>query len=155
MTISLTWSLTTGVNNFTGGAGADSFDGSLSTANQTLGSSDNLNGAGGVDSLSAVLTGGVTTATLKDIETVSLTATGAATFDLVNTTGATTLENTGSSNVLTFSNIASTATALKLSNTSTDGQVFAYTAAAVAGAADSATLTLSNVTDAGGVVTIP
>jgi S-layer protein len=147
-TVGTTFTLTTGINNFTGTSSDDTFDGSLggaAGATATLSSSDTLDGGAGTDTLTATLTGGVTSTKISNIETLTLAATGAATMSLVNATGYTTIENSGSSNVLTVNNIGSTATALGLSNTD-QNSTFAYTAAAVAGTADSATLTLSNVT---------
>ncbi len=144
-----TFTLTTGINNFTGTSANDTFDGSLggaAGATATLSSTDTLDGGAGTDILAATLTGGVTSAKISNIETLSLTATtAAATMSLVNATGYTTIENSGSSTVLSVNNISSTATALGLSNTD-QNSIFAYTAAAVAGTADSATLTVSNVT---------
>lgn len=147
-----TFTLTTSSNSFTGGANGDSFDGSLAAGLQTLGSADVLNGAAGIDSLNAVLnTAASITPTLTSIETLTISSLVAATLNLVNSTGYTTLDSNGSTNVLTFSNISSTAPALKYTSSSS-GVTFAYTAAAVASTTDSATLTLSDTT--GGVVTI-
>ena len=141
---------------FTGGAGNDNFDGSLTAAGaQTLGSADVLNGGAGTDTLTAVLNTAVTiTPTLTSIETLTIgTATAAATLNLVNSTGYNTLDANGSTGagVLTFSNISSTAPALRYTS-SGNGATYAYTSAAVAGAADSATLTLSDAT--AGTITI-
>lgn len=149
-----TSTLTTGLDNKAGGSSNDSFDGSLISGVQTLGSADVLNGGGGTDTLNATVLAGTFTPTLTSIETVSLSAgANAAVIDLAASSGYTTLENTGSGagNLLSVTNISSTAPALKYSN-GAGGATFAYTAAAVAGAADSATLTLSNVS--AGTVTI-
>lgn len=150
------FTLTTGMDfgtAFTGTAGDDTYDGSLSSSGgQTLNTADNLNGAGGTDSLIAEL-GTATTYTpvITAIENVATIFTAAATLDLTNATGVTTLENTGSTNTATFNNIASTSIALK--DSSTDQNVtFGYTAAAVAGTADSVNLTVTNVS--GGTVTL-
>jgi len=127
----------------------------LVTGLQTLGSADVLNGAAGIDSLNAVLNTAVSiTPTLTSIETLTISSVGAAaTLNLVNSTGYTTLDSNGSTGVgvLTFSNISSTAPALKYTS-SGSGVTFAYTTAAVASTTDSATLTLSDTT--GGAVTI-
>lgn len=154
----MTCPLTTGSNTgtlFTGGSAADSFDGSLVASVQTLGSADVLNGGTGTDSLTAVLNTAVSiTPTLTSIETLTVnTVAAGATLNLVNSTGYTTLDANGSTGagVLTFSNISSTAPALKYTSSSS-GVTFAYTTAAVAGTADSATLTLSDTI--GGTVTI-
>ena len=154
-----TFTLTTGVDSstsFTGGVGADTFNGALGGSGnniQTLNSSDVLNGGGGTDTLIATVNGGTVTPRLSLIETMSVTdVTADATLDLTNSSGYTSIENTGSTFVLTTSNINSTSgVALKYANSGA-GATFNYTAAAVAGTADSATLTLSNVT--GGAISM-
>ena len=132
-------SLTTGFDNKTLGSGNDSFDGSLISAVQTLGSADVLNGGTGTDSLTAVLNTAVSiTPTLTSIETLTVgTANAAATLNLVNSTGYTTLDANGATGAgaLTFSNISSTAPALKLTSSGL-GVTFAYTTAAVAATVD-------------------
>ena len=151
--------LTTGVDSstsFTGGVGADTFNGALGGSGnniQTLNSSDVLNGGGGTDTLIATVNGGTVTPRLSLIETMSVTdVTADATLDLTNSSGYTSIENTGSTFALTTSNINSTSgVALKYANSGA-GATFNYTAAAVAGTADSATLTLSNVT--GGAISM-
>ena len=147
-------SLTTGLNNFTGKSGADSFDGSLGGTSgnlQTLGSFDTLAGSAGNDTLVATLNTTTTQPTLVGVENVVISAASAATLNLTSSSGYTSLENSNSSAALTFSNIGSTSVALKDTNNST-GTTFSYTTAAVEGTADSATLTLSNVT--GGTETL-
>lgn len=142
------FSLTTGVNSgssFTGGTGADSFDGSLSSSNQTLGSSDVLNGAGGTDSLSATLTGGTTTPTLTAIENLTFTATGTATVDLSKATGVTSIENSSSASALTVNNVASATTALAV-NSASSTTTIKYTDAALAGSSDNIAIAMSSNT---------
>lgn len=148
--------LTTGIDNNPGANGVDTFDGSLGGTGgniQTLGSNDSLNGGNSVDTLAATLVGGTTVPTLTLIETLDITATAAATLDLSNSSGYTTLKNSGTAGgILTFNAISSTAPALVVSNTAV-GTTFGYTTAAVAGTADSVNLSLTNVTGAG-VITI-
>ena len=145
-----TFMLTAGLDARTGGAGSDVFDGSLSATAMTLNNFDVLDGAGGTDTLSAVINAASTFApTLRSIENVSTQFTAAGTLSLANATGVTSVENTNSSQPAIFSNIASTSVALK--NTGTGSNVtYGYTTAAVAGTSDVATLTLSNTT--GGTV---
>jgi Ca2+-binding RTX toxin-like protein len=144
------FTLTTGADTRTGGAANDNFDGSLSGTNMTLNNFDVLDGAGGIDTLSAVINAGSTfSPTLRNIENVSMQFTGAGTLSLANATGVTSVENSNSSATAVFSNISSTAIALRNVGTGSD-VTYGYTAAAVAGTADTATLTLSNTT--GGAV---
>lgn len=149
-----TFTLTTGTNKgaaFTGGAGDDSFDAGLSTGSlQTLNSGDNLNGGGGTDELTAVVNGSVTPAGLTDIETVSITAiTNAATVDLTNATGMTSLTNQGSTSALTLSGISKTLAVTVQDTSAAVVQVVSYND--VTGTADSATITLKNVTGSAGL----
>jgi Ca2+-binding RTX toxin-like protein len=150
-----TFMLTASANNFAGTLGDDYFDGSLGGAGgnlATLNSVDVLNGAGGTDTLTATLTGGTTTPRMTSVEKLIVSGTAAATLDLVNSTGYNELTSEGTTGgVLTFANISSTATALKVGN-SAAGATFDYVAAAVSGTADRDDLTLTNVT--GGTVTI-
>jgi len=147
-----TFVLTTSLDNRTGGAADDMFDASLSSTSMTLNNFDILNGGEGSDSLAAVINAASTfSPTLTSIEKVSTQFTAAGTLSLANATGVTSVENTNSSAASIFSNISSTAIALK--NTGTGSNVgYSFTTAAVAGTADTANLTLSNTT--GGVVSI-
>ncbi len=146
-------SLTTGLNNFTGKSGSDTFDGSLggsagSTA--TLNSFDSLNGAAGNDVLSAAMTGGTVSPTLTAVETLIISnsaASTAATLDLVNSSGYTTLENNGSTFGLTFANVSSAAGTFNVTNVDGQSTTFGLTTAASTGATTS-TVNLSNVTGA-------
>lgn len=140
-----TYRLTTGVDSFVGTAYNDTFDGSLSSGSQTLGSGDNLNGGAGTDTLNAVMSASASP-TMSNVENISINASAGATFGLANVTGYTVLENNSSTGgALVFNGISSTTPALKVSNTG-QSTTFTYTAAAVSGTADTATLTLSNVT---------
>lgn len=148
----LTGSLTAGVNSgtsFTGGTGDDYFDGSLTASGgQTLGGSDNLNGGGGTDTLSAIISGtGTYSPTLANIENISTTFTAGGTLSLLNATGATSIEAVNSTGgTATFTNIGSlTGLTLKVPDTSQSAS-FGFTTAAVAGTADSVALSLANVT---------
>jgi hypothetical protein len=149
-----TFTLTTGSDNLTGTAGADTFDAPLSAANNTLTSLDKLDGGEGSDTLNAVqgTTGTAQIATLKSIETVSGSFTAAGTISLLGSSGVTAVTNNNSTAAGTVSNIGIAANdGLTLSNTA-NGGTFAFATGDVTGTADSATLTLSNVT--GGTATI-
>jgi S-layer protein len=140
------FTLTSGVNSFTGGAnGDDTFDG-VANAN-SLNTTDMLDGSGGTDTLNSTL-GAVTVApTLKNIENINITATGAATLDLQNSSGYTALVNdTSLANNLTFQNISNAAAKVTVNSTS-GVTTLNYTNAALAGSNDTLDLTLNGVTN--------
>ena len=151
------YALTTGADagaNFTGGAGADTFNGLYSSAGgMTFQVTDSLDGGTGTDliNIQVGVTGVHAAASMTGIETVSANFSAAGTVSLLNATGVTTVESSASTAAAAFSNIGSVATALKVSNNSQDAS-FGFTAAAVAGTADTVALTLSGVT--GGTVTL-
>ena len=145
-----TFTLTTGVDNFTGGTGVDTFNAGNAgntAANQTFNSTDVLDGAAGEDTLNVTI-GAATTYQMNNvsnIETVDATFTQAGTLSLLGSSGVTSLNANGSTAAASFSNIGSTSVAL--ATTSTDqSATFGFAAAAVAGAADTATLTLNGQT---------
>lgn len=109
---------------FTGGAVADSFDGSLSSSGtQTWSSSDVLAGGGGIDTLTAaILASNLSTSNITGIEKFEVTTSGgAATINMAGTSGYTNLTNTGSSQTLAFNNISSAAVAGAIRNTTATG----------------------------------
>ena len=148
--------LTTGVDNgssFTGGAGDDTF----SATNLTLTSGDSLVGGSGTDTLNisttlpATLGGGVRTAT---IENLSITATvGDASLDTTGFSGVAKVTNSGSTANVTYTALAAIP-AVEVIGTSSN-TVVTMAAAAVAGVADSATITLNSVgTTTGSTATV-
>ena len=100
-----TLSLTTGVDSLTGGAGNDTFDGSQSGGLNTLTNGDVLVGGDGSDTL--VVNMGAATAALDTtgIETVQITATGAATLNAGGSTGIDSLQSQSSTAALTVNNL--------------------------------------------------
>ena len=140
-----TFTLTTGVNTMTGGAGNDFYDGSTVS---TLNSYDTLDGGAGTDTLYAAVAAGTISPSISNIEALqfSTAASTTAGVDLFGSSGYTSIENTGSTGALKVSNIASTASTAKISNVSGASTEFAWQTAAVAGTSDSISLTLSNVT---------
>ncbi len=149
-----TFVLTTGSNTFTGSSGADTFDGGLSSSNlQTFNSGDRLFGGDGNDELIAVVSSSVTPTAMTSIETATITNTGAASvLDFSNATGLTTLVSQGATGALTTLQGIS-----KSVNVSIQDTTLAHTVgySDVTGSADSATITLRNVTTpAGGVAPI-
>ena len=148
------FALTTGADVKTMGSGADTINGLFSTATgMTFQGTDSLDGGAGSDTINIQVgvTGTHGAASMVGIETVSANFSAAGTVSLLNSTGVTTVESSASTAAAAFTNIGSTTTALKVSNNSQDAS-FGFTAAAVAGAADTVALTLSGVT--GGTVTL-
>ncbi|MFI3135506.1 MAG: hypothetical protein QX192_09870, partial [Methylococcales bacterium] len=150
-----TFTLTTGTDNKVGTSGDDAFDGSLGGASGstvTFSSFDTIDGGAGNDTLYATVNGGsTTTATTKNLETLSFSVSGAGatTVDLANSTGYTKVINTASAAALTVSNITAPATtALEVSNTNLD-TTFTFTSASVSGTADAATVNVKNVSNGG------
>jgi Ca2+-binding RTX toxin-like protein len=146
--------LTTGADVKTMGSGADTINGLFSSATgMTFQGTDSLDGGAGADTINIQVgvTGTHGAASMANIETVSANFSAAGTVSLLNSTGVTTVESSASTAAAAFSNIGSTSTALKVSNTAQDA-TFGYTTAAVAGTADTVALTLSGVT--GGTVTL-
>jgi hypothetical protein len=145
------FTLTTGADTgtlFTGGAANDTFNALFTTANgMTFGANDILDGGAGTDTLfiQVGVTGVAGPATIRNIEVITTNFSAAGTVNLLGATGVTTVESNGSSADATFTNIASATTALRVSNTA-NGANFGFTAAAVAGAADTANVTLNAAT---------
>jgi Ca2+-binding RTX toxin-like protein len=118
-----------------------------------LGTGDVLVGGGGTDTLSAAINAtGTYAPSLSTIETVSTTFTGAGTLSLLNSTGITSLEAANSTQLATFTNIASlTGLTLKVTDTGL-GASFGFATSAVSGTTDSVALNLSGVT--AGTITV-
>ena len=109
------FTLSAGVNEFTGGSGVDSFDGSTTT--NSLNDFDNLDGGDGVDTVTSKTTtstnGGETlTPQLANIERLSVTNTDsdagadALTYNLAQATSINDVSNVVSNDSVTFSNLA-------------------------------------------------
>lgn len=156
-----TYTLTQGADTRTGTSGNDTFNAYLDGGAATFtGSLDVIDGAAGTDTLVAYgQTGTVSLSRVTNTENLTFRASGAATVDMSTATGfsaltGTNLTNEASTASLTFSNIANTNATLNVTSTSTDS-VFGFTAAALAGSADTVTVKLNGVgtsTAARGVV---
>jgi len=144
-------SLTISSDTVTGTTGADTVSGARVDSIQTLNSGDNIDLGAGADTLSATLNAGTIAPTIANVETLTFSATAAATVDFDNATGYTTLVNTGSTNTLTLDDIATVA-GIKVANTASSTTVV-FKSAALSGTADAVTLTLEDVTT-GGTLTI-
>jgi hypothetical protein len=110
---------------------------------QALQSVDQINMGAGDDTLTAIISTAVTPQ-LTDVEALNFSGTAAVAVDLSASSGYTSVVNTGSSAILTVSNIAA-GTNISLAN-NTAGAGFTVSAAAFTGAADALSITLSNVT---------
>ena len=149
--------LTLGTDTITTGSGDDSFDGSLEVSGgnlfQTLNNADNLNGAGGTDTLTAQFQNGGTTtpAGLNGIEIFNLEITDAnnTTLNMLNADSATTINNNNSGANLTVMNISAFSSAVGMSNT-TQNTTITVSDAVVSGGSDEVTLNVSGVTVAAG-----
>lgn len=142
---SKSFTLTTGVNTFTGGSGDDSFDASTSNS---LSIGDNLTGGTGSDSVSATLTSANTTFTSTGIETFNFTVADAAPsiVNMANATGVTTINNMSSLDNLTLNNLAALPTVGLYS--SVDTTTLNFSNAAMAGTADDLSFALNGTTAA-------
>ena len=146
---SQSFTLTTGVNEFTGGSGNDSFDAST---NDSLNDYDVLDGGGGTDTLTfktANLAGGISfIPQLSNIEVVQVTAADidanasddVVTVQLSGISGLTKLGNIASAEDVTFSTVGNLVD-LELKSAAVT-TTLTYTDAALAGAADEMTVTL-------------
>ena len=149
---SQSFTLTTGVNEFTGGSGNDSFDAST---NDSLNDYDVLDGGGGTDTLTfktANLAGGISfIPQLSNIEVVQVTAADidanasddVVTVQLSGISGLTKLGNIASAEDVTFSTVGNLVD-LELKSAAVT-TTLTYTDAALAGAADEMTVTLKGL----------
>ena len=144
-----TFTLTTGADNKTGTGGNDTFDASLSSSSMTFGPADTLDGGAGTDTLTIIsnAAGTYNAASLKAIENISLTASdGATTLSLTGATGIQSVINSGSTQDVTISGLASLSTVVSVANTSaTSSTTVEYASAAVAGSSDAATIKLNGL----------
>ena len=148
------YTLTSAVDTLTGTTGGDTFTASYTTAGgMTYQSNDSVDGGEGADQLNVSVgtTGAAQAAALSNVETVKGIFTAAGTLSLLGATGVTSVNASGSTAVANITNMSSDVANLTMENTGQNA-TFAYTAAAVAGSSDSATLTLTNVTAGTAVV---
>jgi len=149
--VAQTNALTTGVDAFTSLAGNDSFDASIAGS---LDTSDVLDGGAGTDTLSATIGNESVRPTLSNIETIVLTGTAdTLNFDARDVSGTTTYKSESSAGNISINNIGSVPTTVEI-NSSTADLTVNFADAALAGATDSLTLNVNNVTTAGGSSTI-
>lgn len=143
--------LTTGADTFVGEGASDTFTATLGNS-ATLNGGDSLDGGAGDDTLSITNTNATNFAlggaTVRNIEHLRVKTTGAVfTLNVAGITGITELVNDGSTRILTVSNIGAVAK-MAITGVDTRSTTFSYAGAALAGNADLADLTLTNVTSA-------
>ena len=152
-------SLTTGLDNVTGGAGDDSFVANTSAGVQTLTALDKIDGGAGTDSLTLTVTGNVTSltpagSTVTGIENVAITSNGTV---AANTTTWTGTENltviaTGDSSV-TAAVTTDAVVSVTAGDLAVTGGKNVTATLAESAAADTATGNASTVTSSAGVIT--
>ena len=145
-TVAQAKTLTTGTDEFTTGSGDDTFDASTAGSLDTV---DTIAGGTGTDTLTATLGNESVRPTISGVETIKLTSSAdTTTIDTRDITGTTTysLESSDAAIVLNYLSAVPTLTL----NTHTDDVTANFTDAALAGSADSMTINVNNVTQAGG-----
>jgi hypothetical protein len=143
-------SLTVASDTVTGTTGNDTVSGGRVDGVQTLNSGDSISLGDGTDSLTANLNAVTVAPTITGVENVTFTAIGAGTVDFVNTTGVSSITNSGSTATLTVDNVAAIAP-ITITNTASDTTVVFKTAAA-SGTADTLTINLTDMT--AGTITV-
>jgi len=138
-----TFTLTTGLNTFTGGDSSDTFDASTAL---TLNNGDVLDGGGGTDTITAKFSATTTAVNSKNIEKFVITATGDTTLNFADSTGITSISNQGSTAALTLNSLNAIPTYELNTNAKVNTVQFAN--AALSGTADEFKVTLSGVTNA-------
>lgn len=143
------FSLTTGLDTKTGGAGADSFDASLTSSGaQTLQSADVLNGGAGNDTLTAVVTGSSLRPTLQSIENVTLTSSAASfTLDMSASAGVQKVTSLSTTNDLVLTNANIQTIRVEDMSVSAKTTTVNFADSALAGAGDNLKIELSSVVD--------
>lgn len=139
-----TFSLTAGVDTFTGTDKADLFKASLLTVND----GDTLDGGAGVDTLNAEINAAVTDKfKSSNIEKVNVTSFGAQTVDMKNITGVETITTKGSTGALTLNNVATSTVGFGFEGSSTNDIKAIHVAGALAGTNDILNVNLNGAKD--------
>jgi Ca2+-binding RTX toxin-like protein len=147
---------TTGVNNFTGGEGNDSFDFSTSATFQDI---DAIDGAGGTDTLTVTYAAAATLKPdLENVEKVVISNTAGSgntlTINAIDTAaGYSEITNLSSTGHLTINNLQNLPTLVTLNNSS-DTLTLDLEAATLAGTADNLDVTISGTASAATNLTI-
>tara|TARA_B100000674_G_scaffold86943_1_gene60239 strand:- start:7228 stop:12942 length:5715 start_codon:yes stop_codon:yes gene_type:complete len=133
-----TYVLTTGINNFTGLDGDDTFD---ATTSNSLNNFDTLVGGGGTDTLTAVLANTNVVVNSTGIEQFNVTTTTAATLDMAGVTGLTGLNNLNSATNLTVNKLGSLPTVDLTTSSATT--ILNFASGAISGDTDDLQINLS------------
>jgi Ca2+-binding RTX toxin-like protein len=139
-----TYALAASADKISGSASDDTIDGGFTASGtQTLNSLDSIDGNGGNDILNVNISAAVTPASITEVETINVTASGGS-LGLANTSGLETLNLYGRSGGFSVSAL-STGVTVSDSDT-TSNLTLGYQS--VTGSSDAATVTLANVTGA-------
>ncbi|WP_432743318.1 hypothetical protein ABXJ76_01150 [Methylobacter sp. G7] len=144
--VGTTFTLTTGIDTIVGTAGNDT----IQTLQANFGALDTIDGGAGTDTLVVSTTGNLTltAAQVRNVENLSFNATGATTVSLAGLTGVTSITNNASSAALIVGETTNAVAAVGAVNVLNTAQAttIVYSDAAVLGATDAVTLTVSGVT---------
>ena len=144
------FAFTTGIDDFEGGSGADTFD--ASTTKNSLTTGDTLDGGSGADTLTAHFDTNDSTVAVnsKNIETFNvamLTNGKTATVNMVSASGVTKIGSSGSIGALVFNDLGSIPT-VDISSQTSEATTINFTNAALAGTADDLQINLASVSTA-------
>jgi len=146
-----TFTLTTGVDSgaaFTGGAGNDTFNATVTSTSSPLSAGDSLVGGDGTDTLNITTTVAATLGagvTASSIENVSITATGGAvTLDASGFTGVTSVSSVGSTETVGVSGLKTIPASVSATGTNKNLTV-GIASTATTGTADAITLNVNGV----------
>jgi len=143
--------LTTSADNIVGTSGNDTINAFIGAANSTLTGADVINGGAGSDtlSLSTDNTGGLSAATITNVEIFKIRDVGAgATYDFATVAGETAIINNLSTSNITLSNLAAgTALTIQGDGTTTNGN----TTFTMAATTDAATINIDGGVKAGNI----
>ncbi len=151
---SLTFTLTTASDLFTGGVVNDVFNASLSSGGSALNSGDILDGGTGTDTLSVTSTlassttvSGVTTTGIEilNVQNLDSDASRALTIDATNFTGLTNINSNSSTADVTVNNLKNIVSASLNNSASGADLTLTYQTSVVSGTADAATIGVNNV----------
>jgi len=147
-----TFTLTTGVDTFTGTSANDSFSAFFGTAGDSLGAGDTIDGGAGTDTLTLTTTGAAASSvatTVRNVETIQIRGLVSSTFDATSVTGATAI------NVIdTIAGTTATVQGLKalstvIGATGPGGVTVTHGNASVGGLADTALISVTGAGAAG------
>jgi len=138
-----TFTLTTGLDNITGGTGPDTINGVATTYQD----SDIIDGGAGTDTLYVSVAAGITPTRLTNVEVISVNSTGVGTVNLNAVSGLQTLGLLNSGGAMTVSNHAAT-TGLAITNDGGFGTTVTTKGTGLTGSSDVLSLALNGATGA-------